>query len=159
MKYLFCLLLLAGAAVHGQDLTASIYSASSGETSLGSPYVFSAIPAGSASSITVRLRNNSGNPVMIAAAVANSAAGMFVTGADLTFTNSGVWIILASSVSTIFYQFTINFAPLSVGLLTAYLQVTYQIQQNGCNFTSQVPAQQCTSQTQFVSILQGSGTS
>ncbi len=154
----FTLLLLAAVSVlKGQDISATLVT-TSGETPLGSPYVFGATAVNSSSTAVIRLRNASGNPLMIAAVMAATTSSATTPEPDFTVTNLAALKILASGDATSYEDFTLTFVPQSTGLLTASLEITYQVQQNGCQFQTQTVSQQCQSSTDSAAILQGTGT-
>lgn len=157
MKRLLLTLLFAASVLPAQDITATVVT-SSGETPLSSPYVFSSTPVNGSVTAVIRLRNASGNPIMIAAVIPGTSQDTTLPDPDFTITNLAVQKILASGDDTSFEDFTLTFAPQSSGLLTASLEVTYQSQQSGCQFDSQTTSQQCGSATALLSVIQGTGT-
>jgi hypothetical protein len=151
---------LCCASLGAQDLTAVIHdpSGTASDTTLSTSYQFPDTPVADASSIVVRFSNASASPVQIAAILVGNQAGSSQANPNFSVTGFAIGKILGVGPSASFEQVNINFTPESVGSIPGYLQVVYQIQQNGCNFSSQTPSTQCPSRTASVSTLSGNGT-
>ena len=89
--------------------------------SLGSAYAFSDTPVGTATSIVVRMVNNSSASVLVSYIYVGASAGSSVTSSGFTLTGQPVDSTLAPGA---FKLFTLNFAPTSTGAATGYLQAT-----------------------------------
>ncbi len=152
--------LLFCASLCAQDLTAVIHdpSGTASDTALSTSYQFPDTPVADASGIVVRFSNASASPVQIAAILVGNQAGSTQANPNFSVTGFAIGKTLGVGPSASFEQVDINFTPDSVGPIPGYLQVVYQIQQNGCSFSSQTPSTQCPSRTVSVSTLSGNGT-
>ena len=128
------------------------------DTTLSSSYQFTNTPVQGASSIVVRFTNASASPVQIAAILVGAQAGSAQANPNFSVTGFAIGKTLGVGSSASFEQVNLNFTPQLTGFISGYLQVTYQIQQNGCSFTSQTPSTQCPSRTASISTLSGNGT-
>jgi hypothetical protein len=129
-----------------------------GETSdypLPSIYQFASTAVGSNSNIALKVVNTSGTPAYF--------AGVLV-GADQTTTTSNPNFTITGTIGNISLPvggsvvFTVNFSPVAAGLITGYLGIYYQVQQDGCDFTSTDPATQCPSGVNLTSTLNATAT-
>jgi hypothetical protein len=150
----FCLLLPLGA----QELSVTVHDASgSADAALGNSYTFPDTPQGGNNSVVLRFTNSSGQPVQ----VNNIYVGEVNSSSVLSdsFTVTGVYLnkILGAHESNA-EEVTLSFTPPTVSSEVGFLQATYQIQQNGCSFTSIIAATQCPSRTAAISTLRGNGT-
>ncbi|MGI9072077.1 MAG: choice-of-anchor D domain-containing protein [Bryobacteraceae bacterium] len=115
---------------------------------LPSVYQFADTPEGGSTSLVLRVTNPSTVPIEIGV--------IFI--ADTNFTVTGTTQKVLSPQSSNFEDFTVNFTPAAVGLLSAVLQVGYEVQQNGCVLGSSDPATRCPETVADVSTFQGNGT-
>ena len=89
--------------------------------SLSPAYTFSDTPAGSATSIIVRMVNEGSTRATIGYIYVGASAGSSVATSGFTVTNQFANLTLAPGASQLF---TLNFAPTSTGAATGYLQAT-----------------------------------
>lgn len=140
MKALWMVLLFAAAAC-AQDLTLSIDN-SGILTPLPATYTFTSVPAGTSTSVTLRVTNTSANPIEIINAVVSSAQGSAVANPNFSVTGLDVNSVLAAQ-GVGFEDFTVTFTPTAAGPATGYLVVAYAEQQNGCTLSSTDSSTQC----------------
>ena len=157
MRILFAALLFC-ASLYSQDLAVSIHdpSGASADTPLSSAYQFAATPVGGATQIVLRFTNPSSHPIQVAAIYVGATSGTSTSTPNFSITGAAIDKTLAAG-SANFEDVTLSFTPQVAGSDTGYLQATYQIQENGCDFTSQTPSTQCSSNTAAVSTLSGIG--
>lgn len=154
----FALLVLLASGVAAQTVTASIYDASSqNSTPLSSSYSFPDTPVGSSSSVLVRVQNSGPNPVSVTAIFVGNSAGSYSQNQEFTVTGSYAGKTLSSSASS-FEEVTLSFSPLTQGPTTGFLQVVFSTLQNGCILTSTDPATACISQTLLLSTISANAT-
>jgi hypothetical protein len=125
------------------------------DTPLPSIYQFGATAVGGYTNIVLKAVNTSTSTVYLGtvyAALTNGGAQL-----NTNFSITGLYqdVSLPPGGSVVF---TVNFDPAATGLTTAYLQTSYQVQQNSCNFTSTTPATQCPGGTALVSTMNATGT-
>lgn len=123
--------LLAAGSLSAQGLQFFIDSTNAPLSST-TPYQFPSTPAGSSSSITVRITNPSTTTaVPIAAVFLTASPSTSVTVQGFTLTGAPDQIILPpqSAAQTNSVRFTVTFAPITPGPVSAYLLL--QLQQNG----------------------------
>jgi hypothetical protein len=115
---------------------------------LPSVYQFADTPEAGSNSLVLRVTNPSTVPIEIGV--------IFI--ADTNFTVTGTTQKVLSPQSSNFEDFTVNFTPAAVGLLSAVLQIGYAVQHNGCVLGSSDPATRCPETVTDVSTFQGNGT-
>jgi hypothetical protein len=125
------------------------------DTLLPSIYQFASTPLGSNSNIVLKAINSSTSTAYLGTAFAGTANGSTVLNPNFSLSGLFLGQTLPPGGSVVF---TVNFSPTTVGLTTAYLQVSFQIQQGTCSFTSSVAASQCPSGIGLASTLNGTGT-
>ena len=159
MKILLLPLLFC-ASVLAQDLAAVIHDPSGAvsDSALPSSYQFSDTPVEGTSTVVLRFTNSSASPVQIAAILVGNQANSSDANPNFSVTGFLIGKVLGVGSAASFEQVDVNFTPQSSGPIVGYLQVVYQIQQNGCSFTSQTPATQCPTRTASVSTISGNGT-
>jgi hypothetical protein len=151
---LLILSLLFAATIPAQTLSFYIHdpTGATSDTPVSTGYVFPITPQGNSSSVILKAVNNSSSPVYLSrvfvSETSDSVPDFSVGG---LFENQA----LAPQASTLF---TVYFAPMKLGALSASLQASYSVQQNGCNFTSSDPTQQCAGQVTTITTLSGTGT-
>ena len=157
MRVLFAALLFC-VSLYSQDLAVSIHdpSGATADTPLSSAYQFAATPVGAATQIVLRFTNISSHPIQVAAIYVGASSGTSNSTPNFSITGAAIDKTLATG-SANFEDVTLSFTPQVTGSNAGYLQATYQIQENGCDFTSQTPSSQCPSNTAAVSTLSGIG--
>ncbi len=125
------------------------------DTLLPSIYQFASTPLGSNSNIVLKAINSSTSTAYLGTAFAGTANGSTTLNPNFSLTGLFLGQTLPPGGSVVF---TVNFSPTTVGLTTAYLQVSFQIQQGTCSFTSTVAATQCPSGIGLASTLNATGT-
>ena len=157
MRVLFAALLFC-ASLYSQDLAVSIHdpSGATADTPFSSAYQFAATPVGEATQVILRFTNPSSHPIQVAAIYVGNAAGTSNSTQNFSVTGAAIDKTLAAG-SANFEDVTLSFTPQANSAITGYLQATYQIQENGCDFTSQTPSTQCPSNSAAISTLSGSG--
>src|SRR5437868_5005802 len=124
---------------------------------LPSAYQLPGTSVGNVTSLVLRATNPSTSTMEIVTIFVANASGSAVLSPNFTVT--GVFLDKTlSSGSSNFEDFTVNFTPAAVGVLTGVLRVAYEVQQNGCQLGSTDPATQCPETVSDVSTFQGNGT-
>ncbi len=144
--------------VSAQQLSVSIHdpSGTNPDTAITSSYQMPDTPVGMASSMTLRIADQSSSPVSIASVLVGSSATSTDLSPNFSITGQTAGKALAASGAN-FEDVTLNFTPQTEGALAGYLQISYQVQQNGCDLTSTDPTTQCPSNIALVSTLNGNG--
>lgn len=151
MRKLLLTVAFLSAPLCAQTLTFSIQNGTS-PTPLGASYSFPDTPEGASSSVSLAVTNTGNVPVvLIDAYVENSSFS--AQDANFTVTGLGLQTALAPGASE---SFTVNFVPTATGAHTAYLQVAYFAEQNGCSNSN---PSACTASISTASTLQGNATS
>ncbi len=122
----FLLALLFSAALGAQNVSFHVdnsngVSPTSQLPSLSPAYAFGDTPAGAATSIVVRMVNEGSAAATIGYIYVGASAGSSVTASGFTVTHQFANLTLAPKA---FQLFTLNFAPISTGAATGYLQAT-----------------------------------
>jgi hypothetical protein len=122
---------------------------------LPSIYQFTATPLGNSTHVVLKAVNTSSAAAFMGGVYV--AASATTTTVNSNFTVTG----LASSISvpaggSLLFQ--VNFSPTSTGVISAYLDTTYQVQTSGCSFTSTDPTTQCPSGINVGAALDGTAT-
>ncbi len=120
-------------------------------------YQFADTPEYSGTPVVLRATNPSQFTMAIDQIFVAVASGSTVQSPDFPVTGVFLGKVLPPGSSN-FEDFTVTFAPVATGALTAVLRVAYEVQQNGCILGSTDPATQCPATVADVSILQGNGT-
>lgn len=107
---------------------------------LPSIYQFAGTPLGSSSNVVLKITNTSSAPAFLGDIVVTASATSSLSNTNFAVTGLAADTSVAAGESFIF---TVNFSPTVTGPITGYLQMTYQVQQSGCSFTSNTPATQC----------------
>ncbi|MBV8809505.1 MAG: choice-of-anchor D domain-containing protein [Acidobacteriaceae bacterium] len=157
MKPLLLSLLICGAvSAQTQTLSFAIHdpSGKNPDVPFTSPYQFPDTEQGSASSVILSARNDSGSTVMLVYVYVVSAANSGQQDPDFTITGLNVDSTLAPGQAT---HFTINFRPSTTGPLSGYLQAAYEVQQNNCVLGGSNTLTACSETITPVSTLQGTG--
>jgi hypothetical protein len=124
------------------------------DTPLPAIYQLASTPVGSGTPLVLKMVNTSSNNVnFVVALMGTSAAG---TAVSSNFSVTGVFQneVLVPGASVLF---TVNFTPTSAGLITGYLDLVFQIQQNGCVYSG-TTGTVCPSNMLNVSTLNGTAT-
>ena len=102
------------------------------DTPLSSTYQLASTAVGNGSPTVIKMLNTSGNTVYLGTALMSTSGTS--TAANPNFSVTGVFVdqYLVAGASVLF---TVNFTPISTGQITGYLNLTYQVQQNGCVFS------------------------
>ncbi len=125
------------------------------DTPLPAIYQFAATPVGSSSGLLLKMTNTSGAPAFLGEVAVTVGSTSTVQNTNFTVNNLVASTIVEANGS---FVFRLNFNPGVTGQMTAYMQATYQVQQSGCNFTSNIPATQCPSGLHVISTLTGTAT-
>ena len=125
------------------------------DTPLPSIYQFGATPLGSNSHVVIKGVNTSGAAAFMGEVFVSVSQSSTVLNTNFTVTGLAASISVPAGGSMLF---TVNFSPTSTGPMTAYMQTTYQVQQNGCDFTSEVAADQCPSGLNLSATLTATAT-
>lgn len=120
-------------------------------------YQFADTPEYSGTPVVLRATNPSQFTMEIDQIFVAVASGSTVQSPDFPVTGVFIGKVLPPGSSN-FEDFTVTFAPVATGALTAVLRVAYEVQQNGCVLGSTDPATQCPGTVADVSTLQGNGT-
>jgi len=124
------------------------------DTPFPSTYQVAETPVGGATPTVLKMVNSSQNTVYFISAIMSNGATSLVTNPNFTVTGLFADETLPPGGDLLF---TVNFAPQTAGTTTGFLDVQFQIQQNGCSFTSSVNG--CPSGQANVSTLTGTATS
>jgi hypothetical protein len=124
------------------------------DTPLPATYQLAETAVGNASPTVLKMVNSSQDTVYFIIALVSTSAT--TPAANPNFSATGIFQdeTLAPGGDVLF---NVNFTPSTVGPITGYLDVAFQIQENGCIFTSSNPSQQCPSALVNVSTLTGTG--
>ncbi len=125
------------------------------DTPLSSIYQLASTAQGSSTPLVLKVVNTSQSVVYFTSPLITTTASAAVQSTSFSITGFFTALTMPVGGSTVF---TVNFSPLTTGTITGYLQVGYQIEQTGCNFTSTNPATQCPSGTSAVTTLVGTAT-
>ncbi len=158
-RALFGVLLLAQLAAHGQvasPFTFYIHDTTGvlPDTPLPAAYQLAETPVGGSSPTVLKMINSSKNTAYFVAAIMSISPTDVVANANFSVTGLFEDETVAPGGDVLF---TVNFTPSSSGVITGFLNVEFQIQQNGCVFTSSTNA--CPSGLAGVSIMTGTATS
>ena len=124
------------------------------DTPFPSIYQFPSTSLGSNSHVVLKVVNTSNTPAVIGAVIVTASTDSAV--ANTNFTVSPIYdLTLPVGGSNLF---TLNFSPTTTGPITAYMQTSYQVQENGCDFTSEIVADQCPSGLNLSATLTGMAT-
>jgi hypothetical protein len=118
-------------------------------------YQFGATSVGSSSHVVIKAINTSGVAAFMGEVFVSQTVDSTVLNNNFTVSGLAAAISVPAGGSLLF---AVNFSPTSTGPMTAYMQTTYQVQQNGCDFTSTVAADQCPSGLNLSATLTASAT-
>ena len=124
------------------------------DTVLPVAYQLAETPVGGYSPTVLKMVNSSKNTVLFVVALMSVSTTSQVANPDFSVTGLFVDEILPPGGDLLF---TVNFTPSVTGALTGFLNVEFQISQNGCSFTSSVNA--CPSGLVNVGTMTGTATS
>lgn len=124
------------------------------DTPLSSIYQFAATPLGSNSNVVLKAINSSSAVAFIGAVSVTTTPTSGVLNTNFTV-GPGLQLGVPVGGSVLF---TVNFSPTVTGVVTGYLQTSYQVQQSGCSFFSTNPATQCPSGLNIAATLSGTAT-
>lgn len=102
------------------------------DTPLPPTYQPVATSVGGSSSTVIKMVNTSANTVYFATAFVSTSATSSASNANFSVTGFFLDQVLAPGTSVLF---TVNFTPTTPGVLVGYLNLAYQVQQNGCVFS------------------------
>ena len=124
------------------------------DTPLPALYQVASTPMGGSSPIVIKMVNTSVNKVYFATALVSTSATS--TGNNPNFSVTGVFEdqLLVPGASVLY---TVSFTPTVTGVITGYLNLAYQVQQNGCVFSGS-SGTICPGNITNVSTLNGTGT-
>lgn len=99
---------------------------------LTATYQLASTAVGNGSPTVIKMVNTSANTIYFGTALVSTSDSS--TAANPNFTVNGVFLdqLLVSGASVLF---TVNFTPTTTGVITGYLNLAYQVQQNGCVFS------------------------
>jgi hypothetical protein len=130
-------------------------STTNSSTPLLSTYQFPDTPADGSSAVVINAVNTSNAPAFMGQVLVTSANNSVILSPNFGVSGLAAGSLVAAGKNL---PFTLNFSPLESGPLTGYLQTSYQVQQNGCDFTSTTLANQCPSGLNVYSTLNGLAT-
>lgn len=99
------------------------------DTPLPSIYQLASTAVGSGSRTVIKMVNSSANTVYFVTALVSTAAGLSAVNSNFSVTGLFGDTPMPPGTSILF---TINFTPSSTGIITGYLNLAFQIEQNGC---------------------------
>jgi hypothetical protein len=102
------------------------------DTPLPFNYQLASTAVGGNTPTVLKMINSSSNNVYFATALVSPSVGS--TAQNPNFSVNGVFVdqILVPGASVLF---TVNFTPTTTGIITGYLTLAYQVQQNGCVYS------------------------
>ena len=103
----------------------------------------------------LKVVNTSSAPAYFAGVFVGEDETTTTTNPNFTVTGTagGLSVPVGGSV-----VFTVNLSPVATGPMTGYLETYYQVQQNGCDFTSTDPSTQCPSGLNLTATLTATAT-
>jgi hypothetical protein len=157
MRRALALLFLATAAAFGQVASPFIFyvhdtTGKLPDLALPATYQLPSTPVGNASPTVLKMVNASQNTVRFVLASVAAAANSSVASTNFSVTGFFQDLVLSPGGSVLF---TVNFTPSVTGVISGFLNVTFQTQLNGCSFTGTVNV--CPGNTASVSTLTGTG--
>jgi hypothetical protein len=159
MRGLFLLFagIVAASVLLAADVAVDVHDPSGAvpDAAITSPFQFADTAVGGSSTMTFRLHDTAGYPVLIVAAVVSSTSDNENVNPNFSVTGLTFDKTLSTSSSS-FEDVVVSFVPLSQGALTGYLQIYYQVLKNGCSSTA-TDSTACASQVLTASTLQGNG--
>ena len=99
------------------------------DTPLPALYQLASTAVGGSSPTVLKMVNTSSNTVYFVSAYMSSSATTVSANANFSVTGVFEDQLLAPGASVLY---TVNFAPTTTGVITGYLNLAYQIEQNGC---------------------------
>lgn len=157
-RLILCLPLLLGSLAYGQSgspFTLLVHDTTGnlGDTPLPAFYQLSSTAVGASTPLVLKMTNTSSNTVYFGTALVSTSPTS--TSPNANFSVTGVFLdqVLAPNTSV---MFNVNFAPTATGVITGYLNLAYQVQQNGCVFSGVGTV--CPSVLFNVSTLSGTAT-
>jgi hypothetical protein len=124
------------------------------DTPLPAIFQLASTPVGGSSATVIKMINTSSNNVNFATAVLSVSATSVAANANFSLTGLFENQTLAPGASVLF---VINFTPTTSGPLTGYLNLAFQVQQNGCAFSGS-SGTICPANILNVSTLSGTAT-
>jgi hypothetical protein len=153
------LLFLASAAAFSQAASPFVFyvhdtTGTLPDVALPAAYQLPSTPVGNASPTVLKMVNASQNTVRFIIASVTVSANSFVANPNFSVTGLFQDLVLSPGGSVLF---TVNFTPTATGVISGFLNVSFQTQLNGCSFTGTVNV--CPGNTANVSTLTGTGSS
>ena len=124
------------------------------DTPFPAAYQVAATPVGGSSPTVLKMVNSSQNTVYFIVALMSVSSTSTVASPDFSVTGLFADEILPPGTDVLF---TVNFSPSATGTITDFLNVEFEISQNGCSFTSS--ADGCPAVLANVSTMTGTATS
>jgi len=122
---------------------------------LPATYQLAGTAVGNASPTVLKMVNTSQTTAYFVIALMATAADSLTRNPNFSITGLFEDEALAPGASVLF---TVNFTPSTMGAISGFLNIVFQIQEGGCLFTSTNPSQQCPSNTVNVSTFNGTAT-
>ena len=124
------------------------------DTPLPSLYQLTSTVVGGNSSTVVKMINTSANTVYFASAFVSTSATSSAANPNFSVTGFFLDQLLVPGASMLF---TVNFTPTATGVIVGYLNLAYQVQQNGCVFSGSTGTI-CPANIQNASTMSGTAT-
>ncbi len=158
-QIVFGVCLMLPAAAYGQSTPFSLYvhdtTGQLPDTPLPTTYQFGSTAVGASSPLVIKMVNTSSDTVYFGAALVGTSSSTADLDSNFSVTGEFEDQLMVPGTSVLF---TVNFAPTATGVITGYLNLAFQVEQNGCVFSgSGGPI--CPAELVGVSTLTGTATS
>jgi len=122
---------------------------------LPSIYQFNATPLGNSTHVVLKAVNTSSAPAFMGTIYVAASATTTTVNSNFTVTGLAESIAVPAGDSLLFQ---VNFSPTTTGVISGYLDTSFQVQSSGCSFTSTDPTTQCPGGVNVGAALDGTAT-